>query len=259
MTTTTRTITDDSQKLSDITVAVTPSDFGEQERERLVTSHLNLVRKVSARFRNSGEPMEDLVQVGNVGLLKAAAKFDPEMGNSFAAYAIPVIIGEIKNYFRDHGWAVRIPRKLQSRRLAVGRSTDILTQQLGRPPVVKEIAEATGFTEDEIYQSFEVEVYGKPASLDTEYDSSGSDDASTILDYVGKADPELETLPDRLDLARALSYLDEREKSIIYLYYFKGLAQTEIAKRLALSQMHVSRLQRSALGKLEEVLTEKSG
>ena len=251
-------LTTNSHNQSGLAVAVTPSPplkDDEQEREQLVTKHLGLVRRLCGKFRNSGEPMEDLVQVGSVGLLKAAAKYDPELGNSFAAYAIPVIVGEIKNYFRDHGWAVKIPRKLQRQKLAAGRAVDILNQSLGRSPTVHEIAEATGFSEDEVYQTFEVELYGKPVSLDTEYDSGESDDTSTVLDYLGNVDPELEALPNRLDLARALSFLDEREKAIIYMYYYKGLSQTEIAKNLALSQMHVSRLQRGALGKLEQELS----
>ena len=208
-----------------------------------------------AKFRYSGEPMEDLEQVGRVGLLKAAAKYDPELGTNFAAYATPVIVGEIKNYFRDHGWAVRIPRKLQSQKLAVGRAVDILNQELGRSPTVNEIAQATGFSEDEVYQTFEVELYGKPVSLDTEYDSGESDETSTILDYLGNVDPELEALPNKLDLARGLGYLNEREKAIIYMYYYQDLSQTGIAKKLALSQMYVSRLQRGAISKLKKELT----
>ena len=257
MTTTTGSSTTDIHKQADPSVAVTPLVCDRQERDHLVAKHLGLVRRVCGKFRNSGEPMEDLVQVGSVGLLKAAAKFDPELGSNFAAYAVPVIVGEIKNYFRDHGWSVKIPRKLQTQRLAVGRAVDTLNQELGRSPTVNEIAEATGFNEDQVYETFEVGVLGKPVSLDTEYDSGESDDTSTVLDYVGNVDPELEALPDRLDLARALSYLDEREKAIIYMYYYKDGSQAEIAKKLAVSQMHVSRLQRGALDKLKEELTSQ--
>ena len=255
MTTTTGSSTTDIHKRADPSVAVTPLVCDRQERDHLVAKHLGLVRRVCGKFRYSGEPLDDLVQVGSVGLLKAAAKYDPELGSSFAAYATPVIVGEIKNYFRDHGWAVKIPRKLQRQKLAAGRAVDILNQSLGRSPTVNEIAEATGFSEDEVYETFEVGALGKPVSFDTEYDSGESNDTSTVLDYVGNADPELETLPDRLDLARALGYLDEREKAIIFMYYYKGLSQTEIAKKLALSQMHVYRLQRLALGKLEQELS----
>ncbi len=257
MTTTTESLATDSRNQADLAVAVTPPVCDAEEREYLITKHIGLVRRLCGRFRNSGEPMEDLIQVGSVGLLKAAAKYDPELGSSFAAYAIPVIVGEIKNYFRDHGWAVKIPRKLQRQKLAVTRAVDILSQTLERSPTVIEIAEATGFSEDEIYQSFEVELYGRPVSLDIEYNSGENDGTSTVLDYVGTVDPDLEALPNRLDLTRALCCLDEREKAIIYLYYYKGLSQTEIAKKLALSQMHVSRLQRGALGKLERELTDE--
>ena len=201
--------------------------------------------------------MEDLIQVGSVGLLKAVDKYDPQLGSSFAAYAIPVIVGEIKNYFRDHGWAVKMPRKIQSQKLAVGRTVDVLTQDLGRKPTIPEIAEATGFSEEEVYQTFEADLYGKPVSLNSEYDSGESDDTSTILDFIGTVDPELEALPDRMGLAQALDFLDEREKAIIYLYYYKGVPQTEIANRLSLSQMHVSRLQRRALATLKQKLTRQ--
>ena len=242
--------TDNYEKAHQI-VVTTPSMAEEQERNDLVTKHLGLVRRLCGRFRNSGEPMEDLVQVGSVGLLKAAAKYDPELGSNFVAYAIPVIVGEIKNYFRDHGWAVKIPRKLQTQKLAVGRSIDRLYQDLGRSPTTPEIAQATGFSEDEVSQTLEVEFYGKPVSLDTEYDSERSDVSSSVIDYLGNVDPDLEAVPDRLDLARALGHLEEREKAIIYLYYYKDLTQTEIAKKFALSQVQVSRIQRRALENLK--------
>lgn len=254
-TTTVESITPHSHKRAGLAVGLTQPVLDEQKRTDLITSHLGLVRKVCGKFRYSGEPMDDLVQVGNVGLIKAVTKYDPALGSSFAAYATPVIVGEIKNYFRDHGWAVKIPRKLQSQKLKVSREVDILTQALGRSPTVQEISQATGFSEDEVYGTFEVGALGKPVSLDTEYSSGESDDTFTVLDYLGSVDPELENLPDRMDLDQALANLDEREKAIIFMYYYKGVSQTEIAKKLALSQMHVSRLQRGALGKLKQELT----
>jgi len=248
-------LTDHSNNGDDPAIAEDPSICDEQGRNHLVLKHHGLVRRLCGRYRNSGEPMEDLIQIGTVGLLKAAARYDPVLGSSFAAYAIPVIVGEIKNYFRDHGWAVRIPRKLQRQKFAVSRAVDTLTQEFGRSPTVNEIAAATEISEDEVYRTFEVELYGKPVSLDTEYDSGESDGISTVQDYIGTVDPELEALPNRLDLAKALGCLDEREKTVIYFYYYKDLSQTEIAQKLGLSQMHVSRLQRGALGKLELELT----
>jgi RNA polymerase sigma-B factor len=220
----------------------------------MVAKYLPLVRRLCGRFRNSGEPMDDLVQIGSVGLLKAIDKYDPEIGNNFMAFAVPVIVGEIKNYFRDHGWSVRIPRKLQSRRLAVERTIEPLTQALGRRPTVPEIADATGLSPEEIYDTFEVERYGKPLSLDLEYRAEDGEDPSSLLDYLGGQDPAIEGAAGRLDLERTLERLDERERSIIYLCFYRGIPQTDIARRLGISQMHVSRLQRKALNKLRSDL-----
>ena len=127
--------------------------------ERLVVDHLSLVKRLCWRFHNSGEPQEDLIQVGTIGLLKAIRKFDPELGSSFISFAVPVIVGEIKNYFRDHGWAVKMPRKLQSQKLAVDRAVVGLTQNLGHIPTVPEIAEDTGFSIEEVAETFEVDAY----------------------------------------------------------------------------------------------------
>ena len=227
-------------------------------RDRLVMDHLSLVRRLCRRFYRLGEPMDDLVQVGTIGLIKAINKYDPERGNHFVSFAVPVVVGEIKNYFRDHGWAVKLPRKLQQQKLAVDRSVITLTQSLGRAPTVPDIAQYTGFSHDEVYETFEAERYGKPLSLDAQYDGDDSEDSSTILDYLGKVDPELEGLVDKLDLKTALGEVDPREKAIIYLKFYSGLSQSVIAQRLGISQMHVSRLQRNALSKLKLNLMNQS-
>ena len=206
------------------------------------------------RFRHVGEPMDDLVQIGSVGLLKAADKFDPHRGFSFMTYAVPVIVGEIKNYLRDHGWAVKVPRRLQKHKLAVHRAADGLTQVLGRSPTVVEIAKATDLTHEEVYDTFEVGAYGRPLSLEAKYTGNGAGDPVSLLEYVGKEDPAFDQISDRMDLSNTLQCLDQREKTIVYLKFFAGLSQTKIAKRLGISQMHVSRLQRRALDKLREAL-----
>ena len=216
-------------------------------RDRLVSDHLPLVCRLCRRFAHLGEPVEDLVQVGTIGLLKAINKFDSRRGNNFVAFAVPVIVGEIKNHFRDHGWAVKVPRKLQQRKLAVDRKVVGLTQELGR---------ATGFSTEEVYQTIEVERYGRPLSLDAEYDREDSQHPASILDYLGSEDPDLEGLADKLDLRVALGCVDPREKAILYLKFYSGLSQTAIAHRLGISQMHVSRLQRNALSKLKVSLTD---
>ena len=225
-------------------------------RDRLVSDHLPLVCRLCRRFAHLGEPVEDLVQVGTIGLLKAINKYDRRRGNNFVAFAVPVIVGEIKNHFRDHGWAVKVPRKLQQRKLAVDRTVVGLTQELGQVPTVPEISRATSLSTEEVYQTFEVERYGRPLSLDAEYDREDSQHPASILDYLGSEDPDLEGLADKLDLKVALGCVDPREQTILYLKFYSGLSQTAIAHRLGISQMHVSRLQRNALSKLRVSLTD---
>ena len=196
------------------------------------------------------------MQVGTIGLLKAINKFDRLRGNHFVAFAVPVIVGEIKNYFRDHGWAVKMPRKLQQQKLAVDRTVAVLTQELGRVPTAPEIGRAAGFSTEEVYQTFEVERYGRPLSLDAEYHREDSQDPASIMDYLGSEDPDLEGLADKMDLKMALGCVDPREQTILYLKFYSGLSQTAIAQQLGISQMHVSRkLQRNALSKLKLSLT----
>ena len=231
---------------------------GPSVSERLVVDHLSLVKRLCWRFHSSGEPQEDLIQVGTISLIKAIKKFDPELGDSFISFAIPVIVGEIKNYFRDHGWAVKMPRKLQSQKLAVDRSAAGLIQRLGHTPTVPEIAEDTGLSIEEVSETFEMERFGKPLSLDNAYESDDSEDTTSILDYLGDPDPDLEGLADRVDLAAALEEVDSREQDIIYLKFYSGLSQSAIAQKLSISQMHVSRLQRSALNKLKSSLAKQA-
>ena len=224
------------------------------DRDRLVQRHLPLVYKLSRRYWHCGEPLEDLAQVGTIGLLKAIEKFDSSRGVSFTTYAVPVVLGEIKNYLRDHGWAVKVPRKLQRNKLQVSRAAERLGQVMGRAPTVSEIAEDAGLTQEEVFDTFEVTSYGRPLSLDAEH-LNGADDRSRLMDSVGNEDPEYGTTSDRADLESTLNCLDRREKTIIYLKFYADLPQTEIAKRLGISQMHVSRLQRGALEKLREGLS----
>ena len=231
-------------------------EFTAEDRDRLVASHIPLVHRLCRRFRDCGEAQEDLVQVGCIGLLKASKKFDTERGISFITYAVPVIVGEIKNHLRDHGWAVKVPRKIQKHKLAVQRAVESLGHILGRSPTFSEIAEATEISEAEIFDTFEVGNYGRPLSLDAEYDGNGTKDISTVMDFIGAEDPQFEKLGDHIDLGQTFARLTKREKAIIYMKFYVGLSQTEIAKRLGISQMHVSRLQRHALGLLKEALVK---
>ncbi|MGA9946366.1 MAG: SigB/SigF/SigG family RNA polymerase sigma factor [Candidatus Cybelea sp.] len=233
-----------------------PDDTYEGLRDELVVVHLNLVRFLAVRFANRGEPLDDLVQVGTVGLLKAIDRFDLERGVEFTTYATPTIVGEIKRYFRDKGWAVKVPRRLQELNLAVNRANDKLAVELGRSPTVGELAEHLKAGEDEIREAQELGQAYNLLSLDSEVSGETDKKSQTLADTVGVSDAGLALLEDRANLQRAFEVLTGRERVIIYLRFYESISQTEIAKRLNVSQMHVSRLQAKALDKLRAVLAE---
>jgi RNA polymerase sigma-B factor len=228
----------------------------ERLRDELVVVHLNLVRFLAVRFANRGEPLDDLVQVGTVGLLKAIDRFDLERGVEFTTYATPTIVGEIKRYFRDKGWAVKVPRRLQELNLAVNRASDKLAIELGRSPTVGELANHLHAGEDEILEAQELAQAYNLLSLDSEVSGETDKKSQTLADTVGVSDAGLGLLEDRANLERAFHALSGRERVIIYLRFYESVSQTEIAKRLNVSQMHVSRLQAKALEKLRIVLAE---
>jgi len=225
-------------------------------REELAVAHLNLARFLAAKFANRGEPLDDLVQVGTVGLLKAIDRFDLDRGVEFTTYATPTIVGEIKRYFRDKGWAVKVPRRLQELNLAVNRAGDKLAIELGRSPTVAELAAHLSAGEEEILEAQELGQAYNLLSLDSEVSGEGDRKTQTLSDTVGVSDAGLALLEDRANLERAFTVLNGRERVIIYLRFYESISQTEIARRLNVSQMHVSRLQAKALEKLRSVLAE---
>jgi RNA polymerase sigma-B factor len=233
---------------------------GESEYDRLrnelVVAHLNLVRYLAVKFANRGEALDDLIQVGTVGLLKAIDRFDLERGVEFTTYATPTIVGEIKRYFRDKGWAVKVPRRLQELNLAVNRAIERLTVKLGHSPTVAELAETLGATEEDVLEAQELGQAYNLLSLDTELNGDGDKKSQTLSDYVGQVDSGLAMLEDRVNLERAFEILTGRERVILFLRFYESVSQTEIAKRLNVSQMHVSRLQQKALEKLRNYLRE---
>lgn len=216
-----------------------------------------MVRRLCRKFIRTGEYLEDLFQIGTVGLLKAIEKYDPSRGVSLAAYATPVIVGEIKNHVRDHGWAVKVPRKLQTQKLAVDRCVEELNQRLGHAPTIPEIAKATGFSEEEVNDTFEFTNNGKPLSLDRERAWDIGDQGSSLLDLLGNEDREFEATTSRMDLQASFGCLSRRERFVMALRFYSDLSQAEVAKRLCISQMQVSRLQRVALNKLKLALSEE--
>ena len=202
--------------------------------------HLPLVEHCARRFRNRGEPFEDLVQVGTIGLIKSIDRFDSERGVEFSTYATPTIIGEIKRYFRDKGWAIRVPRRLQELRMQIGAATAELTQSLGRSPTPRELAEAIGCSVEEIVEGIESSNAYSTLSLDATDDSD--EGAPSMLDAIGIDDEALEHVEIRESIKPLLDRLDPREKKILLLRFFRNLTQSQIAEEIGVSQMHVSRL-----------------
>jgi RNA polymerase sigma-B factor len=225
-------------------------------RNELVVAHLNLVRYLAVKFANRGEALDDLLQVGTVGLLKAIDRFDLNRGVEFTTYATPTIVGEIKRHFRDKGWAVKVPRRLQELNLAVNRAIEKLTVKFGHSPTVSELAEHLGASAEDVLEAQELGQAYNLLSLDTELNGDGDKKSQTLADYVGQNDAELELLEDRANLERGFEILTGRERVILYLRFYESVSQTEIAKRLNVSQMHVSRLQQKALEKLRNFLKE---
>ncbi len=215
-------------------------------RDRLITMYLNLVKYLAYRFRNRGEPLEDLIQVGTVGLIKAIDRFDVERAVEFTTYATPTIVGELKRYFRDKGWAIKVPRRLQELNMQVNQAIDVLSQKLRRSPTIAEIAAHLGVSSEEILEALETSEAYNFVSLNRDR-SSDSDDSFSLLEYIGKDDKLLANVEDRTSLAAALAPLNPQEQKILYLRFFRGLTQTEIANALGISQMQVSRLLRRTL------------
>lgn len=210
-------------------------------REELVTMHLPLVRHLAARYRDRGESMEDLVQVGTIGLIHAVDRYDPDHGAEFSTFATPTILGEIKRHFRDRAWAVRVPRRLQELSARISTRTEELTASLHRSPTVRELAQSLGVSEEEVLDALESRGVHAIASLDAERDEDDGTTA-TLADRVGAEDDALAAVEDHESLRPLLAALPERERRIILLRFFEHRSQSEIARELGISQMHVSRL-----------------
>src|SRR6478672_3047390 len=219
-------------------------------RDQLVTAHLGLAEYLARRFANRGEPLDDLVQVASVGLLKAVDRFDPDRGLEFSTYATPTIVGELKRHFRDKGWAVRVPRRVQELHLRLGKVVSSLSQDLGRSPTIGEIAERAGASEEEVLEAMEAGRAYRFASLDAPGAAGGDDENQSLASQLGEDDPLLAGIEHRVALSPLIAELPKREQIILHLRFFEGLTQSEIAGRLGISQMHVSRLLARSLAKL---------
>jgi RNA polymerase sigma-B factor len=216
-------------------------------REQLIERYMSLVRSLARRYASRGEQLDDLIQIGAIGLIKAIDRFDIDRGVELTTYATPNIIGEIKRHFRDHGWAVRVPRGLQELSIQLMRVVEQLTGELSRSPTIAELAEATGASEEDVLEALETGRAYSPLSLSVS--SSGEDDELDPLESLGSDDHEYEVSEDRAVLEPGLRVLDDRERMILQLRFYEGLTQSQIAQRVGISQMHVSRLIRRALEK----------
>jgi RNA polymerase sigma-B factor len=218
--------------------------------------HLNVVRHLAAKFAHRGELLEDLIQVGSIGLIHAVERFDPERGTKFTTYATPTVVGEIKRYFRDTAWTLRAPRALQELSVQLIRANEMLSQQLGRSPTIAELTAHVGAPEEEVLDAMELGNSYEMLSLDKTVEIEGAGTVITLQDELGAMDPGLQKVELCDALKAAVERLDNRAKTIIYLRFYHGLSQSEVAKRLQISQMHVSRLQRQALRRLKDLLAE---
>jgi RNA polymerase sigma-B factor len=232
-----------------------PADDEERLRIRgeLVELHLPLVEYLARRFRNRGEWLDDLTQVATIGLIKSIDRFDLERGVEFSTYATPTIVGEIKRHFRDKGWAVRVPRRLQELKLALTKAIGDLAQRLGRAPTVAELAAHLQMSEEDVLEGLESANAYSTVSLDAP--DSGDEDAPAVAESLGMVDDALEGVEYRESLKPLLERLPPREKRILLLRFFGNMTQSQIATELGISQMHVSRLLAKTLAQLREGLT----
>jgi RNA polymerase sigma-B factor len=226
-----------------------------QAREQLIEQYMSLVRSLARRYSYRGEPLEDLVQIGAIGLIKAIDRFDLERGVELTTYATPNIIGEIKRHFRDKGWSVRVPRGLQELNVQLSKLVEQLTVQLGRSPTIPELAKGAGVEEELVLEALESGRAYTSLSLSVG-GGGGDEDDLDPLESLGTEEHQYEVSEDRAVLAPGFKVLDERERKILQLRFFEGLTQSQIAQQVGISQMHVSRLIRRSLEKIRETIAE---
>lgn len=224
-------------------------------RDELVTMHLPLAGFLARRFRDRGESLDDLTQVATIGLLKAVDRFDPERGVEFSTFATPTMVGEIKRHFRDKGWAIRVPRRLQELRISIGRATAELSQSTGRSPTVAELAAHLGVSQEQILEGLESAQAYATLSLDAS-SNDGTEDGSSLADTLGDDDPGLGEVDTRETLHPLVATLAPREQRIIHMRFYENMTQAQIAERVGVSQMHVSRLLAKSLAQLRTGLDE---
>ena len=224
-------------------------------RDELVQRYLPLARKLSRRYGGAREPFDDLLQVASLGLVKAVDRFDTSRGTAFSSFAVPTIMGELKRYFRDQGWAVHVPRGAQERAVKVEDAQNRLSARSGHAPTVSELAEYLEFSLEEVLDALETSRAHHAASLDAPSDD-GDAESGTVVDTIGAHDPRLSDIEMRLTVGVAAEQLSERERRVIALRFVHDLTQTEIAEQIGVSQMQVSRILRRAIARLGELAAD---
>ncbi|WP_234327331.1 SigB/SigF/SigG family RNA polymerase sigma factor [Streptomyces sp. NRRL WC-3742] len=226
-------------------------------RASIIELNMPLVRFIAARFRHRAEDMDDILQVGTIGLIKAVDGYDPQRGAEFVTYALPTIAGEIKRFFRDTSWPVRVPRSMQELYLTVTRGSDRLEQELGRLPQPEELAEDLHLTVEQATEGVVAGRVYRPTSLDALCERNTDESGSTLLDRLGDCDPGVELADFRTAVRPLLAELPPREQTVLKLRFWDGCTQAEIAERIGVSQMHVSRLLSSTLAALRDRLEDR--
>ncbi|MGY3340201.1 RNA polymerase sigma-B factor [Streptomyces filamentosus] len=223
-------------------------------RNTLIEMNMSLVRYAAGRFRHRADEMEDIVQVGMIGLIKAIDRFELSREVEFTTFAVPYIVGEIKRFFRDTSWAVHVPRRLQEARVELAKATEELSTRLGRTPTVKELAELMSLTEEEVTEARLASNGYNSSSLDAALGGEDEDNDASLADFIGTEDPAMELVEDFHSLAPLIADLDERDRRIIHMRFVEELTQAQIGERLGCSQMHVSRLLSRTVKRLREGL-----
>ena len=225
----------------------------QQLRNRLVETHLDLARREALRFAGRGEPVDDLLQVARLGMLKAVERFDPTLGVPFSAFARPTIAGELRRHFRDTTWSVHVPRGLKDLHAGLSRTIAALAASLGRQPTAAELAKEVGASVDEVLEALELRSAYRPTSINAPIDADGTTADPAAADESDGIDPAIDSMLVR----ELLGHLDGRQRMIVYLRFFGQLSQSEIADRVGVSQVHVSRLLRSSMITLRGLLDDR--
>jgi RNA polymerase sigma-B factor len=226
-------------------------------REELVDRFMPLARRLASRYRGGAEPFDDLVQVASLGLVKALDRFDPERGTAFSSFAVPTILGELKRHFRDRGWSVHVPREVQERIVLVERAQAELPTKLGRAPSLNEIAERLSVTSEDVLEAMHAAQTHHAVSLDAS-PVTASDEGAPLGERIGESDPSFEVVEYGEAIGRAMEDVSDRDREVLHLRFVEDLTQSEIAERVGVSQMHVSRILRATLEKLRTQVPEET-